>query len=547
MRNFLMMAVVGFFAVACACESVNSISIETPEEGSFFPAGQDIEVRVTTKEGPVTVNGTSYSGKSFTATLPPVDGHGFIKASKKGDPLFSVRSYLQGVFRDIDDYQSDTVQTRLGIDILQHRDVSFAAICEEMMAGEELVEYMENPIVVETEIAFIPVTIEITTTSVIAQTIDVTMRFEGEKLLFHSRLGNVLIRYQSRGAGIEGSGQALYEWMEIDGELTLSVGDSDLINMSATASEPRIMDDGGMPEAVFGLFIDKLDQAVTDAIIVTTRNSSRIVFNTMMSTLVPQVVLEFENPIRQATRARAMDIADQNIQVAYETKIQAERPLLAGPGAGVLERSHRDADREGGMSITFGSALVNQIAFAMWDAGNANGKVYTKQELYDLGMERLGGYYDRLKTSQIDLLLPPVLEWDETGPWLVIGGIEILMKMDGAEDTVAHTAGRVPIFFEQRENAIVLLRDPAREVGFFDVGFNRMSDLVDPGKVVRLLTTAVPGVVSDLFSTFPIVRMTSTMLPKLNGDPGPEVLTVLHGVTAHAGFWRLDLGFERLN
>ncbi|PKN44844.1 MAG: hypothetical protein CVU59_10645, partial [Deltaproteobacteria bacterium HGW-Deltaproteobacteria-17] len=484
--------------MACSCESVNSIRIESPAPGSFFAAGQDVEVVITTKESPVIVNGTRYSGKSFTAVLPPVDGLGFIKASRKGDPLFSVRSYLQGVFRDIADFQSETVQTRLGIDILQNREVSFASICEEMMAGEELVSYMDNPIVVETEIAFIPVTIEITTTSVVAGSIEVTMRFEGDTLYFHSRLSNVLIYYNSKAAGISGSGQALYDWMEIDGELVLAVGDSDLINMSATASAPHITDDGGVPEEAFGLIIDKLDVAVQDAIIVTTRNSSRIVFNTMMSTLVPQVVLEFENPILQETRAQSMDILDGNIQLAYETKIQAQTPLLAGPGAGVLERSHRDAEREDGMSITFGSALVNQIAFAMWDAGNANGKVYTKQQLYDLGMEKLGGYYDRLKTSQIDLLLPPVLEWDETGPWLVIGGIEITMKMDGAEDTMAHTAGRVPIYFEQRENAIVLLRDEGREVIFYDVGFNRMSDLVDPAKVVRLLTTAVPGVVSDL-------------------------------------------------
>ncbi|PKN27730.1 MAG: hypothetical protein CVU65_01270 [Deltaproteobacteria bacterium HGW-Deltaproteobacteria-22] len=536
----------GWFAVACSCESINSIRIESPEPGSFFTAGQEIEVQVTTKESPITVNGTKYSGKSFTAVLPPVDGLGFIKASKKGDPLFTVRSYLQGVFRDIADFQSQTVQTRLGIDILQNRDVSFASICEEMMAGEELVSYMDNPIVVETEIAFIPVTIEVTTTSVVAESIEVTMHFEGDTLYFHSRLSNVLIYYNSKAAGISGSGQALYDWMEIDGELVLSVGDSDLINMSATASAPHITDDGGVPEEAFGLIIDKLDVAVQDAIIVTTRNSSRIVFNTMMSTLVPQVVLEFENPILQQTRAQTMDILDGNIQLAYETKIQAETPLLAGPQAGVLERFHRDAEREDGMSITFGSALVNQIAFAMWDAGNANGKIYTKQQLYDLGMEKLGGYYDRLKTSQIDLLLPPVLEWDETGPWLVIGGIEITMKMDGAEDTLAHTAGRVPIYFEQRENAIVLLRDESRGVFFYDVGFNRMSDLVDPSKVVRLLTTAVPGVVSDLFSTFPIVRMTSTMLPKLNGDPGPSVLTTLLGITTHDGFWRLDLGFEKL-
>ena len=36
----------------------------------------------------------------------------------------------------------------------------------------------------------------------------------------------------------------------------------------------------------------------------------------------------------------------------------------------------------------------------------------------------------------------------------------------------------------------VLIRDPAREVTFYDVGFDRMSDMVDPDKVVRLLRTA---------------------------------------------------------
>lgn len=536
-----------FFLPFAACESVNDIVIETPAEGAFLAGDTPVEARVHAKEGPLIVNGVRYKGKNVTVQLPPVDGLGFIKAEKPGQKLFSVRSYLQGRFRNPRDFQPDTVQTRLGMEILEQRPVSFSSLCEEMMLEEELVDYMPNPIVVETEIAFVPVTIEVTATSVVAHGIDVQLRFENGQLFFHSRLSNVQIYYQSRAAGISGSGQALYEWIEIDGELQLSVNDSDLVNMSAQASEPRIQDDGGIPQAAITPIVARLDEAVREAIITTTRNSSRVVFNDMMSTLVPQVALEFEHPITQSTQARDIRIADGGIFVSYETRIQAGIPLLAGPDAGVLERSHTDVRPESGMSITFGSALVNQIAFAMWDAGNASEKTYTREQLYELGMERLGGYYDRLKRSTIDLLLPPVLEWDADGPWLVIGGIEITMEIDGDENTKAHTASRVPVAFRQEGDAIVLIRDPGRDVIFQDVGFNRMSDMVDPDKVVRLLRTAVPGVVSDLFSTFPVVRMTATQLPRLNGGPGPIVQTKLLSLDTCGGFWRLNLDFERVS
>ncbi len=530
-----------------SCEEVNHIQILEPEPGSFLPKDQPVRLVVKSKQKPLLVNGEKFNSSSFETELPPVDGHGFVKVEKKGDSLFTVLSWLQGHFLDIHEFQPATVQTRLGIDILTHREVSFASLCEDMMAGEELVEYMENPIVVETEVLLVPVTITITTTSVVASAIEVNLHFEGDKLFFHSRLQNVVIYYHSSATGMNSNGKATYEWMEITGELVLEPDNADLVNMTADASVPLIEDDGFLPGWAFDLLLPRLDEAVRDAIMVTTRNSSREVFHTLMTRLVPQVVLDFEHPIDQATEVQTLGVVEQNVAVEYRTKIHAVTPLVAKAGQGVLERFHRDQRTETGMSISFGSPLVNQIAYAMWDAGNAAGIVYTKQQLYDLGMERLGGYYERLKSSEINLLLPPILEWDETGPWLEMGGIHVTMKLDGDKDTHATTAGKVPIFFEQEGNAIILKRDNTREVIFFDVGFNRMSEMVDAKKVVKLLRTAVPGVVSDLFSTFPIVRMTSTSLEKLNGDPGPVVLTILNGITAHAGFWRMDLDFVRLD
>jgi len=56
MKLFILSVLLGCFAVACSCESINSIEIESPAPGSFFAAGQDVEVLVTTKESPVYVN-----------------------------------------------------------------------------------------------------------------------------------------------------------------------------------------------------------------------------------------------------------------------------------------------------------------------------------------------------------------------------------------------------------------------------------------------------------------------------------------------------------
>ncbi|MBN2723204.1 MAG: hypothetical protein JXR95_03940 [Deltaproteobacteria bacterium] len=543
--KFLLLSVFTL-VMSLGCEEINTVNINTPAPGSVFQSGETVTVDVSGGSSFLWIEGNVFRKKHVQLTVPPVDGLGFIRAKVLTSTLLTVRSYLQGNFRKIEDYNSSTVQTRLGPGIMDGEGTTFASLCSEMMAGEELVEYMENPIVVETEIAYIPVTININATSVLANSIDVSIWFENGILKFYSYLQNVVIVYTSEVSGVESSGTAQYEWMEVSGDVVLTTNDSDLINMTATASDPVITDDGGIPQQAFNLVIDKLDTAVCDAIATTTRNSSRVVFNTLMTTLVPQVVLEFENPISQDTKVEKLDVSGENVSLSYKTLVEAQSPKVAR-GQGVLERIHTDESSEEVMSITFGSSLVNQIAYAVWDAGNTNNIIYTKNQLFELGMSDMGGYYDRLETSEINLLLPPILEWDTQGPYLVMGGIQIIMSMDGANDTTAHTAGRVPVKFSMEDNALVLIRDEAREVEFFDVGFDRMSTLVDPDKVVKLLKTAVPGVVSDLFSTFPIIKMTSSNLAMLNGEPGPEVLTILESITVEENFWRMNLSFEKIN
>ncbi|MBU1219715.1 hypothetical protein KKF34_08120 [Myxococcota bacterium] len=530
---------------AVSCEEVNNVVIDNPPPGSMLAPRQQAEVFVSGKSGPIHINGQIYSGKSASVSLDPVDGLGFIVAGQLGSRLLTVRSYHQGEFLEPAGFHSGTVKTRLGPDIIDKaQGVSFASLCSDMMEGQELVEYMPNPITVETTIAFIPVTIEVTSTSVIAEGIDVSMYYDGDTLYFHSLLSNVNIVYNAKTAGINSSGQALYEWMEVSGEVILSTTDSDLINMSAIASDPHVTDDGGIPEEAFGFVIDALDEEVRKAIMETTRNSSRVVFNTLMTTLVPQVQLDFEYPITQVTQVESLVSGAGNVSLTYRTEIKAETPIYAKPDHGVLKRTHPDGNFEQGMTITFGSSLVNQIAFAIWDAGNTNNIVYTKEQLYNLGMEKLGGYYDRISSSEINLLLPPILEWESDGPWLVMGGIQITMAVEGAADTTAHTAGKVPVYFVQEGNSLRLMRDTSRTIVFYDTGFDRMNELVDTDKVVKLLNTAVPGVVSDMFSTFPIIKMSSSLLTTLNGDPGPEVMTELDNVETHEDHWKMILSFS---
>ncbi|MBU1239023.1 hypothetical protein KKF84_00635 [Myxococcota bacterium] len=545
MRKILLPLLLTLFMLSCMDEV--DVNIVEPAPGATFVTGEEVHVKVTSDVGPILINDEIITGKNRAEVhLPPVDGLGFIKASKLHDPLVSVRSYLQGAFTPISEFNASTIKTRLGVDILNNNEVSFALLCAEMMEGEELVEYMDNPLQVETEIAFIPVTITVTTQSVIAPSIEVTLYFVDDVLYFYSLLHDVVITYNAKAAGLDSSGQAYYEFMEVSGKVVLTPDDSDLVEMTASASEPDITDDGGIPQAAFSPIIDALNEKVLEAIAGTTRNSSRVVFNTLMRTLVPQVVLEFTRPISQETRVETLDVVPENIFLSYGTLVQAIEPVFAKPHHGVLKRTHSDDDVEHGMTITFGSPLVNQIAFAIWDAGNTNNIVYSRNELYELGMERLGGNYDKLRESEINLALPPILEWEADGPWLVMGGIEITMRMDGVADTKATTAGKVPVYFQQHGNAMMLMRDETREVFFYDVGFDRMSGFVDYNKVIKLLQTAVPGVVSDLFSSFPIIKMTSSQLPMLNGDPGPQILTVLNGVETRSNFWKMQLSFQRL-
>jgi hypothetical protein len=194
-----------------------------------------------------------------------------------------------------------------------------------------------------------------------------------------------------------------------------------------------------------------------------------------------------------------------------------------------------------GIRVAVGSPLVNPFAFAVWDAGNFQGISFTKDELEDLGMEALEFPYSNLRSASLSLLLPPILEWGTDGPRLEAGGIEIAIDVTGFGEATAWTAASVPVALVPDGDALRLVVDESRSVILDPVGFDKMSSLVDQDKVLRLLRTAVPGVVDAVFGSLPALRIEPIALSRLDGSAGPTVTPRLDGVAPAARGWVIDV------
>ena len=158
-----------------------------------------------------------------------------------------------------------------------------------------------------------------------------------------------------------------------------------------------------------------------------------------------------------------------------------------------------------------------------------------------MGMQQLEFPYDKLIEATVSLLLPPLLEWDTAGAWLDLGGIQIDLDVDDAPDSSAWTAARVPVMMEQDGNTLRLVVDTGREVSIRDVGFDKMSKLVSAEKVLRLLRTAVPGVVDSVFGTLPAIELVPRVVPLLDGTDGPTVTPTLVGIERGTDSWLLSV------
>ena len=529
-----------------SCQKNLEINIVSPERGSIFDKNDQVPIYITTFGGKIFINNVN-TGKSFeySANLPPKQGLVFIKASKPGEDLFDVVSYLQGDLRNSENFLSQAVKANLGENIINNEEVSFASLTSDLMQGEELVSFVENPIIINTEIAYVPVTIVVNVTSVVSSDIDVNLKFENEKLKFSSVLHNVNIEYTSDSSGLKSSGMAFYEQMNVSGELVLNLKDVDLINIKASASEPEIHDNGGIPDVVFSLFSDDLNEKVKEAIAVTTKNASKSVFHTLMTKLIPKISLEFDKPIEQFTETEQINTTTNAVNLSYKTKVYAKNPQkkIDNHKFLITENDYLTSSKD--MTLSFGSNLVNQIAFAMWNAGNTDNITYTKDELIALGMDKPSGFYSKFEKTVINLLLPPVLEWENQTPYLAMGGIEMKIFLDGGDSITARTASKVPVKLLFDEDYVMLEMNESKKIQIYDISYNKTNTLLKTNKTNHLLATAMPGVVKDLFGKFPIVKMTSVKLPKLNFNDYINLSTKVTKMETHDQHWIMHLSFYK--
>lgn len=528
-----------------ACTEDAPVEILDPPPGAMLPGGSAVDVRVHSSSGDVQVNDVPVGGAGTrTVTVDAADGLGFVVARVPGDPLLAVRSWHQGNFRGRSDWHPDTMEVRLGAAALDGDPVSVAPLVSALLTDAELESFVNDPLTMTVTVG-IPVTVTVMVDSVTSPEVNVSLWFEGGALRFSALLTDVDVDYTATATVFSSSGTARYAEITVDGDVDVALSGVTLSNLVVTHTDPVITDSGGLPAGAVGSLATLLNDEVPPAVADAAQNAADAVFTHLLKRLRPQVGLAFEHPVTQDIRVDALESLATGIVLTYGTRIQAVTPLVANAEQDVLSRVDGDATRDGtAISVRVGRALVNQLAFALWDAGNFAAMTFTKAELEGMGMEELEFPYTKLNEATVTLLLPPLLEFDATGPWLDLGGIQIDLDVNDAPDSSAWTAASVPVMLAQDGNALRLVVDPAREVTIRDVGFDKMSTLVSAEKVLRLLRTAVPGVVDSVFGALPTIELVPSVMPRLDGGDGPTVTPTVLRVERGEDSWLLTVALR---
>jgi hypothetical protein len=525
--------------IGCDDEKVN-ISIISPPRGSMLAGGEEVTVELKAGGKTIHINGEEISGTSVV--LDPIDGMGFIKAEIPGEDLFSVVSYHQGEYLSPSEFHSGTMKISMGANTIGSTDFSIATLISDILTNEELESYVDNPLHMDVELPLVgtvPATVLVT--SVISPSVTVTMTKDGSYITFYTLLTDVDIDYTATATGMNSSGTAFYETIEITSNLQLTIDGINLTETVATTSECIITDSGGLPASAVENLADLFNDEISSAVATATENAAADVFSHLLSELKPNVGIEFEKPITSSSALSSADLGANGIELSYESKLTATTPLIAATEHKVMMRSEPLFGSNENMVITFGSRLINQYSFSVWDAGNMTGLRFTKSELQDMGMEELDFPYSNLNHADISLLLPPLLYWDQTGPWMQIGGIQIDLSVTGASDSTAWTAALIPVKLTENNGKVTLEIDDSRTSTIMDVGFDRISALADQGKILKLLNSAVPGVIKTVFSTLPALTIGSMQFSRLDGSQGPNVLPVIDSMEVESSGWKLNI------
>lgn len=532
--------------LAAACIDEADIHVLEPAIGAMLPGGKNVTLKVEAEgESEVLIQGRSISGEDyFSATLGPLEGLGFVVAQIPGDELIAVRSYHQGWYRRPSDWHSKNLVLQLGSESLSGTGgASVATLISQLLAKEELSPFIKNPLTMKITVGPVPVPVTVKVSSAKTPKVVVSLKLQGGVLRFLAVLSDVRLAYTANASLLKSSGTATYKTVQVLGDVQLTPTLVTLSKVKTEAQGLTIKDAGGLPiggiQALTGLLNVDIKASLGEA----AARAAQTVFTHLLREIRPTVGLSFAKPITQQTDLEQVTVGAAAVALTYRTLIQAGEPTVARKDQLVLRKEMGAlATPAGGHAAAYcGSGLVNAFAHAVWDAGNFDGLSFTRGQLESLGMKPLSFPYSNLERAILYKRLPPLLVWAKDGPRLEVGGLEVDVIISSSPDSRAWSAASVPVRLLPLSGQLRLVQDPTRKVSMRQVGFNQISTLADQQEVLRILQTAVPGVIKHVFNNLPAITLPNIRIKRLRGDAGPLVVPKISSVTPRSDHWQIDL------
>ncbi len=515
------------------------IAIDEPPAGAMLPGGEPVDVLVSSSATSIEIDGQPAEkvDGAFEASVEAADGLGFVTAAHSGSGAIATRSWHQGEFDEPGSPSVGAVRIRLGGQALSGDEHSVTGIVESLLAGAELVGYVEdNPMT-------LAVIGTLTVDSAVAPLIDITLTADEEALLLNAVLTDVVALYAADALLWHSEGSATFAQITVSGPVQLSPAGATIGETTVVATDPTVDDSGNLPQDVYDAMVQLLADSIADAIADATANATEGVVGELMAQIAPTVGIEFPRPLTQSVELTSARVENDALVLDYALAIAVETPIVATADQGVLAGTMAaDGLGEGDAVACAGSPLLGPLAFAVWDAGNLDGIAYTREELEQRGLPELEFPYSLLTTATLTLDLPPLLIWTEGQPWLDVGGIEATMDVGDIGTAIARTAARVPIrIVADGDDAVWLLPDPERAVVLRDIGFDQLTDLASSEQVAQVMLTAVPVVMEDVFGSLPAATLPTFPISALDGGSGPTVQAGIDGVLTAGDGWCLSL------
>lgn len=524
---------VGLLGHGAGCTDEVALHIVSPEPGSALPQGEPVRVEVVAPgQSEVLIGGRTVRGDGvFEALLDPGEGAGFVSASIPGDPLIAVRSWYQGRYVQPSEWYPGAMVTRLGGAALSGGPDSLAGVLALLLRERELVQ-AEVPI----QIPLITVHVE----SAVPRDVQLELAVVDSRLTLNLVVVDTLVRYRVTGL-VRSRGTALYEQIDIRADADLSVDGAVLSGVEVTTHRIRIQDES-LPSFLLQAIMDVFQGQFTQAIVQIARDVAQRATRRVFEGVRPTLGLDFPRPIVEASEASFARADGSTIEVHHHTRVQAAQPEIARQDQRVLlrEMSTGTGD-ESGTVFYLGSPLLNQEAFAIWDAGNFSGITFTKAELQELGLSSLRFPYSQLRQVTLDMGMPPLLEWAEDGPRFEVGAIEMYIEVAKVSDVLATAAASVPIRLEPMGEGVRIAVDPTRDIHVSEVMFDKLNILADREAVVSLIDRAAPGVITEVFGIIPTITLPTFSIAHIDGTPGPSVSLQLDEIHTEADRWKLGL------